>query len=130
MYLSNTHALEYMATVKPTRHAIDQYNNPLPVSPLFSFHCQPHPLNSPNKSVQAELALRRDELVRLVLADQLFGARWICVRMQDLVEPGVTLRLVEKVHQLRGGHQAAFRVASSVECEEDGEKERDSGRAS
>jgi len=70
-------------------------------------------VNSPQKAIQTELALLCVEFVGLVLLDELLGAGGIGVRVEDLVQAGIALRLVEELHQLGDGHALALRVANS-----------------
>jgi hypothetical protein len=65
-------------------------------------------VNSPQESVKAQLTLLRVELVRLVLLDEIFSSRRICIRVEDFVQSGISLCFVEKVDELCGRHDTSL----------------------
>lgn len=56
------------------------------------------------EALEGELAAAGVVLVGLVEGDEVLGAGRVRVRVQDLVEPGVALRLVQEVHELVRRH--------------------------
>lgn len=87
-------------------------------APLSTTSFQQQLVSSPQKAIQAELALLRIELVGLILLDELLGAGGIRIRVEDLVQAGITLCLVQELHQLSDGHALALRVANADEKHE------------